>query len=322
MNPTSPEPDKPAAEPQPQQQQQWQRRHNGYALTIAVIIHLLLLAAVLSWRSKAPPPSKPRSSEINIVEVKQPPPAPQPPPPPAPKLTDPPPPNIPLMPELPPIEVPKIESVPKAVAPLVAPPVAAPPPPPAPTPVVVAAAPAASSALPPKLFEECADSPDRPIVAEVYRLRHGTASVNEMRRRKPIKTVCLAQLDITPRDHRDGFPGLDVNEWFGLDVRFTVNMPQDLTMDLMLLSDDGAVLTIDDVEVINNDGIHAASPLMETVKLAKGLRHFRVRYFQGPGYGLALMLGWKKPDGKDYQYIPRRLLGRPAAVAVAAPAPQ
>ncbi|WP_457447908.1 PA14 domain-containing protein, partial [Roseateles sp. P5_E4] len=171
-------------------------------------------------------------------------------------------------------------------------------------------------------FEECADSPDRPMVAEVYRLRPDTKSVNEMRRRKPIKTVCLAQLDITPRDHREGFPGLDMNEWFGLDIRFTVNMPQDLTMDLMLLSDDGAILTIDDVEVINNDGIHAAYPLMETVKLAKGLRNFRVRYFQGPGYGLALILGWKKPDGKDYQYIPRRLLGRPPAAAAAASAPQ
>ena len=155
------------------------------------------------------------------------------------------------------------------------------------------------------------------MVAEVYRLREGATSVNEMRRRKPIKTVCLAQLDITPRDHRDGFPGLDVNEWFGLDIRFTVNIPQDITMDLMLLSDDGAILTVDGVEVITNDGIHAPTPLMETVKLAKGLRNFRVRYFQGPGFGLALMLGWKKPDGKDYQYIPRRLLGRPAAAASA-----
>ncbi|MFG6432952.1 PA14 domain-containing protein [Roseateles sp. LYH14W] len=305
MSPTAPEPGEPAAKPQ--QQQPWQPRRNGYALAIAVVIHILLLAAVLSWRSKAPPPPKPRISEISIVEAKPPPKPPKPPPLLAPKLTDPPPPNVPLVPELPPIEAPKVEPVPKEVPPPVPPPVVAPPPPP------VAAAPAASSAVPPKLFEECADSPDRPMVAEVYRLRNGTTSVNEMRRRKPVKTVCLAQLDITPRDHRDGFPGLDVNEWFGLDIRFTVNMPQDITMDIMLLSDDGAVLTIDDVEVINNDGIHAASPLMETVKLAKGPRNFRVRYFQGPGYGLALMLGWKKPDGKDYQYIPRRLLGRPPA---------
>ncbi|WP_458232353.1 PA14 domain-containing protein [Roseateles sp. P5_E8] len=311
MTPPSHDAAPPTAEPA--QQPQWGRRFNVYALTIAVVFHLVLLVAVLSWRSRVPPPNKPRISQISIVEVKQPPKPPEPPPPP-PKLPDPPPPNMPAIPEIPPVEAPKVAPVPPPVAPVVAlapapaPPAVTPPPPPPP---------AASSAVPPKLFEECADSPDRPMVAEVYRLRPDTKSVNEMRRRKPIKTVCLAQLDITPRDHRDGFPGLDMNEWFGLDIRFTVNIPQDITMDLMVLSDDGAILTVDDVEVINNDGIHAASPLMETVKLAKGLRNFRVRYFQGPGFGLALMLAWKKPDGKDYQYIPRRLLGRPPAAASA-----
>jgi hypothetical protein len=167
--------------------------------------------------------------------------------------------------------------------------------------------------VPPKLFEECADSPDRKMIAEVFRLRPGFTSVRDIRRLKPIKTVCLAQLDVTPRKFTDGFPGLDVSEWFALDIRFTVNIPQDITMELMLLSDDGAILTVDDEEVINNDGIHAPDPVMATVKLAKGLRNFRVRYFQGPAPDLALMLGWKKPGTADFQYIPRRLLGRPAA---------
>ncbi|MDR7267817.1 hypothetical protein J2X20_000446 [Pelomonas saccharophila] len=278
-----------------------------------MLIHFALLVAVLSWRAKAPPP-KPRNLQISIVEVKQPPRPPEPPPP-APKLPEPPPPSMLPIPDPPPIEVPKVEPVPQAAAPLVA---AAPAPaqpavnaapPPAP------AAPAASSPAPPKLFEECADSPDRKMIAEVYRLRPSFTTVKDIRRLKPIKTVCLAQLDVTPRKFTDGFPGLDVNEWFALDIRFTVNMPQDITMELMLLSDDGAILTVDDEEVINNDGIHAPEPVMATVKLAKGLRNFRVRYFQGPAPDLALMLGWKKPGMADFQYIPQRLLGRPAAAS-------
>ena len=310
-----------AASVEPGQQQRWPRRFNVYALTVAVVVHLALLVAVLSWRAKAPPPPKPPSTEVTLLLPKSPPKLSEPPPP-APKLPQPPPPSLPVMPDPPPITVPKGEPAPQAVALVVAAPVAAPGPAlaPAVTAPPVTAAPAiqaAASAVPAKLFEECADSPDRPMVAEVYRIRQGATSVTEMRRRKPIKTVCLAQLDITPRDFRDGFPGLDMNEWFGLDIRFTVNIPQDITMDLMLLSDDGSILSVDDVDLINNDGIHAATPLMNTVKLAKGLRHFRVRYFQGPGYGLALMLAWKKPDGKDYQYIPRRLLGRPPAAAAA-----
>jgi len=102
--------------------------------------------------------------------------------------------------------------------------------------------------------------------------------------------------------------------WRRRDNRY-VNVPEDGTWELMLLSDDGSILTVDDVEVINNDGIHAATPVMTKLKIAKGLRNFRVRYFQGPGSGLALMLGWKKPGVADFQYIPRRLLGRPAAAS-------
>jgi hypothetical protein len=106
-----------------------------------------------------------------------------------------------------------------------------------------------------------------------------------------------------------------MSEWFALDIRFTVNVPEDGRWELMLLSDDGAILTVDDVEVINNDGIHAPKPVIANVRLEKGLRNFRVRYFQGPAPDLALMLGWKKPREADFQYVPRRLLGRPAAAA-------
>jgi hypothetical protein len=298
-----------ATEPRPQ----WRRGVSGYALAVAVVVHLVLLVAVLTWRSRVPPPDEPRGFEVSIVELKQPP-KPFVPPPPPPKLPEPPPLNIPAMPELPPIEVPKVEPVPQAAAPVVevavAPPAVSVAPPPAPPP-------AASTAVPSKLFEECAGSPDRKMVADVYRLRQGVTTVTEIRRRKPVKTVCLAQLDVTPRDFSEGFPGLDMTEWFGLDIRFTVNVPEDGTWELMLLSDDGAILTVDDVDVNNNDGIHAATPVMTKLKMAKGLRNFRVRYFQGPGTGLALMLGWKKPGVADFQYIPRRLLGRPEAASAA-----
>jgi hypothetical protein len=316
MNPIPPEPDKPTTEIG--KQQQWRRGVNGYALTIAVVFHLLLLIAVLSWRSRVPPPKKPPITGMKIIQPKTASKPPEPPPLP-PKLPDLAP---PVIPELPVIEVRKVEPVPPPPPPPPPPPVPVPvPPPPAP---LAAAAPAASSAAPAKLFEECADAPDRKMIADVFRLRPGFTTVKDIRRLKPVKTVCLAQLDVSPRKFNDGFPGLDMNEWFALDIRFTVNIPQDITMDLLVLSDDGAIVTVDDVEVINNDGIHAPTPLMETVKLAKGLRNFRVRYFQGPGPDLALALVWKKPGAPDadYRYIPQRLLGRPAATAAAASAPQ
>ncbi len=92
------------------------------------------------------------------------------------------------------------------------------------------------------------------MVADLYRLSPNPQSVTEMRRRKPVKRVCLAQLNITPRSFREGFPGLDsIIEWFGLDIRFTINIPETATYEFMLLADDGAMLTVDDDKVIDND---------------------------------------------------------------------
>ncbi|MCS0585232.1 PA14 domain-containing protein [Massilia pinisoli] len=164
-----------------------------------------------------------------------------------------------------------------------------------------------------KLFEECADAPDRPLAADVYRLPQNTNSVDAMRQRTPIKRVCLSQLDITPRPFRQGFPGLDgLIEWFGLDIRFTVDIASAGRWELGLVSDDGAILSIDGKDVINNDGVHRATARWTQVRLASGVRNFRVRYFQGPREHIALMLVWRKEGDKEFDYIPVSLLGRVA----------
>lgn len=299
-------------EPEPEHGPRWRRHYNRYAIGLVILLHLVLGTALMvaSSRKHSPKP-EPRRVDVALLAQKVPEkviPEPQP----EPKKLEPPPALIPPMPELPPVTV--------ADKPVPAPPVAdakpapavaapAPPPPPPPPPVAKAA-----DSTPPKLFEECAESSDRHMVADVYRLNQGALSVTEMRRRKPIKRVCLAQLDITPRSFREGFPGLGSTvEWFGLDIRFTVNIAEAATWEVMLLADDGAILSVDDENVIDNDGIHAPTPVATRIKLEKGLHNFRVRYFQGPGPDLALMLAWKKPGAADYGYLPRSLIGRPPA---------
>jgi hypothetical protein len=263
-----------------------------------------------NFRRPAPKP-EPRNVDVAIVEAK----VPEKEIPKTklePSEVQPPKAEIPPMPDLPPVKVPDNPAAAKPVVDAIpAPPpvAAAPPPPPPPPPVAKEVA-----SAPPKLFEECADGSDRHMVADVYRLTAGNQSVSEMRRRKPVKRVCLSQLDITPRSFREGFPGMGSTvEWFGMDIRFTVNIAETATWELMLLADDGAILSVDDENVIDNDGIHAPTPVATRIKLEKGLRNFRVRYFQGPGPDLALMLAWKKPGAADYSYVPRSLIGRPPA---------
>jgi hypothetical protein len=275
-----------------------------------ILLHLALGTMLLLEPSRQPPPKpEPHSVDIVLFEAKVPKhdiPEPRP----DPREVAPPTVDVPPIPDLPPVKVtespvaapPAVAAVP-ASAPAVA---AAPPLPPPPV--------AEAASAPPKLFEECAESSDRHMVADVYRLTVGNQSVSEMRRKKPIKRFCLAQLDITPRSFREGFPGMGSTvEWFGMDIRFTVNVAETATWELLLLADDGAVLSVDDENVIENDGIHAPTPVATRIKLEKGLRNFRVRYFQGPGPDLALMLAWKKPGAADYSYLPRGLIGRPPA---------
>ncbi|XHS77400.1 PA14 domain-containing protein [Burkholderiaceae bacterium UC74_6] len=302
------------AEASPPTPLQWREGSKGYGLFITVLVHLLLLAAVLSWRSRAPSP-EPRSMDVSLVPAKE-----QPKPLEAPPVLAPKPelasPGLPPITEPPPVVVDIPQPVP-AAQPVAPSPLAAPAPAPTAgvgTAAVAAAAPAASAVGSTRLVEDCADAPDRMMVAEVYRLSPRATSVNEMNRRKPMRTVCLAQLNFAPRNMGLGIAGLDLSEWYGLDIRFTLNVPQDGPRDFMLLSDDGAVLYVDDARVIDNDGLHTPEALMETVNLSKGVHLVRVRYFQGPGDG-ALMLGWKKPGEADYQPLPRRLLGRPPAAA-------
>ena len=287
------------------------RKNRRVALGIVLLIHLALLTAILLSRVHRPAPP-PRSLDMVLLQEKVP----------EKKITEDPsvgsdiaPPTIAPPPIAPPPLVDVVPDAARAPTPAPAPvpvpvPVPVPPPPPpAPEPAKEAVA-----SAPPKLFEECADASDRHMVADVYRLPIGSRSVSDMRRRKPIKRVCLSQLNITPRSFQEGFPGMGSTvDWFGMDIRFTVNIAENTTWELMLLADDGAILSIDDENVIDNDGIHPPTPVATTVKLEKGLHNFRVRYFQGPGPDLALMLAYKKPGAADYGYLPRSLIGRPPA---------
>jgi hypothetical protein len=305
-------------------QRPWQRGSNSLALVLVVLAHVIVLIASMVWRGQVHSRPQAASSDVALH-----PPEKTPPPPPPPRVEAEPP-KLPLPNLLPPLEPPPVEIIKVEVPPAPSPspaPVAVAPPAPAPnagtgTGTGTDAAGAAKAASPARLFEECADTPDRPMVAEVYSLRVGANSLAEMRNLKPVKTVCLSQLNIKPRDFREGFPGLDKIEWFGLDIRFTVDMPQDLTRDIALLSDDGSSLSIDGVEVLNNDGVHAPTAVKTSVKLTKGPHAFRVRYFQGPGLGIALMLTWKRPEDSEWGYIARRIISRPDAPAKQAEATQ
>jgi hypothetical protein len=137
---------------------------------------------------------------------------------------------------------------------------------------------------------------------DIYYLEPYTQFLPRLEKMKPVGVIYTSSLYIPPRVFTDGFPGVTTRfEWFAIDYRgrFWIDLPG--KYNFRLVSDDGSKLYIDDKRIIDNDGIHP--PLSEdaTVKLAGGIHTIRVSYFQGPGTGIALMLGVQGPDDKDFR---------------------
>jgi hypothetical protein len=165
---------------------------------------------------------------------------------------------------------------------------------------------------PEPLFQDCEKDPERHMVADLYPLPQGTPQLPDFTSMVATKTLCLKQLDISDRDFKEGFPGVEgLIEWFGLNIRFKLQVPISGDYEFSLNSDDGSRLFIDGDEIIDNDGQHSQKKKTALVALTAGVHEVRVPYFQGPRYRIALELQWKAPESESFTFIPAPLILRP-----------
>jgi hypothetical protein len=93
---------------------------------------------------------------------------------------------------------------------------------------------------------------------------------------------------------------------FGLAFSGYMKIEADGMYDFFLTSDDGSRLTIDNDEVVLNDGLHAMVEVSGSVFLKKGYHTIGVSFFQaGGGSGLKLML---QAPGKERTPVGDELL--------------
>jgi hypothetical protein len=64
---------------------------------------------------------------------------------------------------------------------------------------------------------------------------------------------------------------------------------------------------------VSNDGQHGTREKTGRSHLAAGVHNFRVSYFQGPRYNIALELYWKGPQDTESSYIPTANMTCPKA---------
>ncbi len=143
-----------------------------------------------------------------------------------------------------------------------------------------------------------------PFVFEgtIYAIPPGTDRLPDFSKLKPIGKIYSAVLNVTPRDFSSGFPGVsDRFEWFAIDYKGKIYIPETRTYTFSLLSDDGAKLIINGKTVIDNDGIHPPTKKTGSVKLTKGFHTVEVQYFQGPRYQVALVLSLVK-NGREVPF--------------------
>lgn len=95
---------------------------------------------------------------------------------------------------------------------------------------------------------------------------------------------------------------------FGVRYTGVIDVPQEGEYSFWLLSDDGSVLDINGVRLIDNDGDHGEVEKLGTINLKKGPQSFDLRFYQNGG-GYAFKISWAGP-GIERQPIPSAVLKR------------
>ena len=93
---------------------------------------------------------------------------------------------------------------------------------------------------------------------------------------------------------------------FGYQLEGYLQVPETGVYTFYLEANDGAILYLNDQEIIDNDGGHRAQRLDTKIGLKKGWHPIKVEYFQ-QGLAKSLIAIWEGP-GVDNQEIPKQAL--------------
>ncbi|NRA63343.1 MAG: hypothetical protein HRU19_02600 [Pseudobacteriovorax sp.] len=149
------------------------------------------------------------------------------------------------------------------------------------------------------------DGLSQALVGNVFKLPKNTKRLPNFADMTPVATVMTPNFDVPKRSFSDGFPGVnDLVEWFGIRFDGKIFIPEDCDCEFKLNSDDGAILYIDGMEVIDNDGLHAPRARKGSMFLTQGFHDVRIDYYQGPRYLIALELFWNHEGTNGFEIVP------------------
>jgi len=132
---------------------------------------------------------------------------------------------------------------------------------------------------------------------------------------EPGESFEVPNLDYDEIDASEGFPGssgLEAN--YAIRFSGSLNITEEAEYELCLHSDDGSQLLLEDMLVIDNNGIHEAPvETCELLYLPPGEYMLEIDYMQGSGPLLAMHFAWSM-NGGDKVIVPPEVLFKPVEV--------
>jgi len=116
-------------------------------------------------------------------------------------------------------------------------------------------------------------------------------------------------LNVPKQSFTEGFPGISNQfEWFGIDFKAEIYWPEYAAgeWEFRLTSDDGSILQVNGLDVVDHDGQHGFDSREGRVTLNPGRVQFRLAYFQGPRTELGLVLEWRRAGTAEWKLFDLR----------------
>lgn len=156
------------------------------------------------------------------------------------------------------------------------------------------------------ITEKCPDCWSFGAHGNVYTIPEWTSQMPDYDNMTPEETITVDQFDLFDEPSALGFPGMPHRlTWYGIKFTGYILVPECSASlcKFRLTSDDGAILTIGGVEVINNDGLHPPTVKYGSLLMAKGWHEFRLDWYQGPHTQIALALEISTNGGADWRLV-------------------
>lgn len=135
------------------------------------------------------------------------------------------------------------------------------------------------------------------FAGSLYAIPAGSTKLPSLDALTPIGTLFAATLNTPSSAMSGGFPGINasLNENFAIRWQAPLVVENEGVYTLRIASDDGAIVKIDGMTIVDNDGNHALQEKSGPVNLVKGTHLLTVDYFQTTG-NVALQLFCKHGD--------------------------